>query len=316
MTHPDRATDTQPAMRPEEPEKPPRKMLGPAFWAGILFGLVCIFLGAVVGIWGSRIVPPSLEAAPAGAGDTPSPAPTSSAVPPAATLQPGPAPTAQAGPTEAPPPALDATGAVVEALPFDPASDTYALEQRLAQLQAENRDTTAAARAALAAAALTQAVEGSAPFARQVDAYRAVLPSPAETQVLRDLAATGAPTRAMLAERFPDVAARAAAAARQGAPRPGFFAGVGRMFAGLVSVRRTDQLTGTGADAVIARSERAVERGDLAAAVRELSSLPPAARAVAAPWRTDAERRLAMERSLGHIRAATLARLNAEGAGA
>jgi hypothetical protein len=311
MINPDRAMDAKPI---DKPETPSRKSLGPAFWAGILFGLVCVFLGAVVGIWGSRIMPPPLEGPPAVVGDTPQPAqaPVAGTGPPPAPVLPAPA--AQAGPADAPP-ALDEAGNVIAAIPFDPASDTYALEQRLAQLQAANRDTTAAARAALAAAALTQAAEGSAPFANQVDSYRAVLPNPTETQALRDLAAAGAPTRAMLAERFPTVAARAAAAARQGEPRPGLAARIARMLTGLVSVRRTDQLTGPGADAVIARAERAVERGDLTVAVRELATLPPAARAAAGPWRTDAERRLAMERSLGHIRAATLARLNAEGAG-
>jgi hypothetical protein len=48
----------------EEPAPPARKMLGWAFWAAVTFGLVCILMGAVVGIWGSHLVPPRPIAQP------------------------------------------------------------------------------------------------------------------------------------------------------------------------------------------------------------------------------------------------------------
>jgi len=250
-----------------------RKRLGWTFWAGILFGLVCIFLGAVVGIWGSRIFPPPLE-------------------PPPAVM-----------PAEPPPAgAPGVTG-------FDPASDTYALEQRLAQVEAEAAVRGEAAAAALAVANLTQAAEGSAPFADQIQAYAGVLPSTPDTEALRALAAVGAPTLAELTARFPDAAARAAAAQRQAEAGEGIFARLVRVFASVVAVRRVDRLEGPGADAVLARAERAVGRGDLAAAVRELGTLPPAARTAADEWRDQAARRHAINVRLDALRAAALARL-------
>jgi uroporphyrinogen-III synthase len=36
----------------------PKKMLGPAYWAGLLFALACVVLGLVIGLWGPRLFPP------------------------------------------------------------------------------------------------------------------------------------------------------------------------------------------------------------------------------------------------------------------
>lgn len=249
-----------------------RRRLGWTFWAGLLFGLVCVFLGAVVGIWGSRIFPPPLD-------------------PPPAVLP--------AEPPSGPAAAAD----------FDPASDTYALEQRLAQVEAEARMRGQAAAGALAVADLTQAAERSTPFDAQVGAYAGMLPDAAEAEILRRLAAVGAPTRAELTAGFADAAARAAAAQRQAEAGEGLMARVRRLLASVVSVRRVDRFTGPGTDAVLARAERAVGRGDLAGAVRELAALPPAARAAAGPWRDGAGRRIAIETSLASLRGAALAGL-------
>lgn len=249
-----------------------RKRLGWTFWAGILFGLVCVFLGAVVGIWGSRIFPPPLD-------------------PPPAVL-----------PAEPP-------SGPVGAADFDPASDTYALEQRLAQVEAEARVRGQAAAGALAVANLTQAAERSTPFDAQVGAYAGVLPNATEAETLRRLAAVGAPTRAELTAGFADAAARAAAAQRQAEAGEGMMARVRRLLASVISVRRVDRFTGPGTDAVLARAERAVGRGNLAGAVRELDTLPPAARAAAGPWRDGVSRRIAIETSLASLRGAALAGL-------
>jgi uroporphyrinogen-III synthase len=267
--HPDALLD-------HDPKTARRRRLGWTFWAGILFGLVCIFLGAVVGVWGSRIFPPPLDPPPA----------VLPAEPPAGPAGPG----AAAG-------------------RFDPASDTYALEQRLAQVEAEARVRGEAAAGALAVANLAQAAERSTPFDDQVQAYAGVLPATADAQALKELAAVGAPTRAELTAGFADAAARAAAAQRQAEAGQGFFARFKRLLASVVSVRRVDRFTGPGTDAVLARAERAVGRGDLAGAVRELAALPPAARVAAGPWRDGAGRRLAIETRLAGLRAAALARL-------
>ena len=41
-----------------DPAPPRRRVLGWTYWAGLTFGLVCVLLGLVVGVWGSRLVPP------------------------------------------------------------------------------------------------------------------------------------------------------------------------------------------------------------------------------------------------------------------
>ena len=257
----------------DDPRQTRRKRLGWTFWAGILFGLVCIFLGAVVGIWGSRIFPPPLDRPPA------------------------------VLPAEPP------SGAGEGQMGFNPASDTYALEQRLAQVEAEAKVRGEAAAGALAVANLAQIAERSTPFDDQVRAYAAMLPGGADGEALAQLAAVGAPTRAELTAAFADSAARAAVAQRQAEAGQGVAARLKRLLASVVSVRRVDRFTGPGTDAVLARTERAVGQGDLAGAVRELGTLPPAARAAAGPWRDGAARRLAIESRLASLRGAALARL-------
>jgi len=298
------STPSDSADPPQAPAPRPRKTLGPAFWAGILFGLVCVFLGAVVGIWGSRILPPATETPPAAQGQ-PGPAPADHGPSPAFEE-----PSLGAAPGNAAPDVVEGGG-----LAFDPASDTYELEQRLAQVQAESRELSEAARTALAVSALTQAAERSAAFAALVDAHRPVLPDSADTEVLRELAAQGAPTRATLTADFPRVAARTAAAVRQAEPSPGVLARLARMLGDVVRVRRTDRLTGPSADAVLARAEQAIDRGDLPGAVSEVATLPPSALPEIGAWRAGAERRLAIEQRLSALRIDALARLDAQGSG-
>lgn len=265
-------------------------MLGPAFWAGLLFGAVCIFLGLVVGVWGSRIFPPDPARGPP------------PAVLPAEPAQPSSRPAPRPAPRAAPAPVEAATAA-----PTDPAADTAILELKLVQAEAARKGAADTAAAALAVAALTQAAEGSQPFAGQVDLVARLLPNSPDLAALRELAAMGAPSRPALASAFPATAARIAVAARQPGEHAGFLARASYFLSGFMTVRRTDRLTGPGADAVLARAERAVGAGELETALRELSTLGPNARAAAGPWRADAERRLAIERRLAALRTAVAA---------
>lgn len=258
-----------------EPEAapPPRRRLGWTFWAGLTFGLVCILVGLVIGIMGSRLVPagPDLGQPPKILPEEPRRSPVSSARP----------------------------AAVAPAAPADP-TDT---EARIAQLEAQRRDQASRSAASTALSALRKAAEGELPFAGQVDAVSRALPATPELAALRELAALGAPTRATLAARFPEAAADAVIAARAPPPGAGFLAKVGDVLTRLVTIRRTSRLTGTDPDAVLARAQRAAAGGDLDAALREIAALPPAAREVMSPWRGDAERRTAIDRRLAAVAA-------------
>ena len=65
--------------------------------------------------------------------------------------------------------------------------------------------------------------------------------------------------------------------------------------------RRTDDFNGTGVEAVVARSERALERSDLEGAVTELRTLPAAAAEKAGTWLKDAEALISVDTTLNRL---------------
>jgi len=201
-------------------------------------------------------------------------------------------------------------------LPVIPLAESAArpdLEARIARLESDRRRANAAAGAALAASALSEAAQSSRPFEGELLAVEQALPMSAEVRALRPLAETGVPSRAALAADFGAVAARASIEAK--APRKG--AGiVDRLLyslSAIVTVRRIGSIEGDSPDAVLARAERQVAEGDLAAALTTLRALPPRAADAIAPWRVRAQQRLSLDRSLSSIRAQAISALTSGG---
>jgi hypothetical protein len=81
-------------------------------------------------------------------------------------------------------------------------------------------------------------------------------------------------------------------------------------FSRVVTVRRVDA-NATGADAVLAKAERAADDGDLEGAVALLDTLPDPTKAVLAPWRDKAERRIEIDQHIAGLRAQAMADLAA-----
>jgi hypothetical protein len=196
------------------------------------------------------------------------------------------------------PPTADA----VEPAP-DASGDVARLNARVAALEDQEKAWREAASAALAAAALIEATQGSAPFAEDLAALREVAPDAPELAGLIPLSQTGAPTRAALAASFPDYAARAAAAARAPGEGAALSARIAHAVSRIISVRRVAETTGDGPDARLARAERLIADGDLPAALRTLDRLPEPAREAMAPWRAGAERRAEIDRRAAALRA-------------
>src|SRR5690606_35709819 len=112
-----------------------------------------------------------------------------------------------------------------------------------------------------------------------------------------------------LAAGFPDFAARAAIAARAPGERAGLMQRIGYALSRVIILRRVDQTSGQGVDAVLARAERQVGDGDLDAGLMTLASLPAPAREALAPWSVRAERRAEIDRRVAALRAQALADL-------
>jgi hypothetical protein len=288
MTSP---SDTPEVTAPKDPAAyRPKPLLGVTFWAMVAFAVLCVLAGVAIANLGPRWL--------AGR-SAPSAATPPTAAEPAA---PSPAAAATASPAALPPaPAIS--------------PDVERLGARVTRLETQQAHASQAAAAALAASVVVEAAQGSAPFAEELAAFRALSPPSPELQSLERLAQTGAPSRIALAASFPDYAARAASAARAPGDKAGLGDRIVYALSRIVSLRRVGDVPGDGVDALLARAEREVEDGDLDRALRTLDRLPPNAREAIAPWRGRAERRAEIDRNAQALRAGALQALAVEARG-
>jgi len=247
---------------------------------GLVLCLVCLAIGAAVGRFG---LPAQLA-----------PTPQLSAEPPARPVSLAPPPPVASAPMTAPP----ASGG---------AGDS-ALSDRVARLETASTRQSQAAAQALAAASLSVAAQGSAPFDHDLAAYEALAPGDPDLRALVPLAARGAPSRAALAAALPDVAAAVVEAARTPPADADFLAKFWAMIGRVVIVRNVDPAA-PGVDGVLARAQAEASAGDLDDAVQTLQRLPPAARAEVADWRAAANRRLEIDQRIAAIRSRAVAAL-------
>jgi len=260
-----------------------RPLFTASFFAWAVLCVICVLAGAALGRFGV----PRMAAKPeAPAAAAPGPAPSAAA--PALTL--------------AAPPVLS---------PSPPPAGDQGLSDRVARLEQASGHADMAAVDALAAASLSVAAEGAAPFDQDVAAYERLAPGDPDLQALLPLAASGAPSRAALAAAFPDLAAKAAMAARAPDPNASFLARLWGALGQVVIVRRVDP-AGPGIDGLLTRAEDQAAAGDLAAAVQSVQALPPKARAPLTDWLAAAQRRLEIDRRIGALRARALAALAAQ----
>ncbi len=157
---------------------------------------------------------------------------------------------------------------------------------------------------------LRAAAERGRPFETELQAVRVLVASLETPQLngpldrLAETAGTGLPTLVGLQRGFAAIANRAA----QGASAPGED-WVGRTIdrvSSLVTIRRTGDISGTSAEAVVARAEIHMSAGDLAPAVAEMSTLAGQSPEVDA-WLQRARQRLDAERALDELASLALA---------
>lgn len=187
-----------------------------------------------------------------------------------------------------------------------------------AKAQAVDEATAGAAAAALAVGQLAQALDGSGPFAAELNAVKSFAKDDAEMAAaiaaLEPRAAGGVPTVSELRARFPAVA-EAVSRADTKLEGEGWVENALNRLSSLVSVRRKGDtaVAAGGADAALAGAERALAAGDLAAAVQALETLGPSGAAAAAGWLGDAHARMTAERLLATLQARAISLLAARG---
>lgn len=178
--------------------------------------------------------------------------------------------------------------------------------QRMASLQAEglaNAETEAlnAARAAQTAAALQvvrTALETGEPFETALDALDNV------PDALSAVAADGVATAESLQTAFPDLSRASLAAARSAAAEGDAAGSILAFVQKQVGARSVTPREGDDPDAVLSRAEAAVGAADWGTALTEIASLPEAAQAPLAEWRTAVQTRAAATTALSDFEAA------------
>jgi hypothetical protein len=260
----------------------PLRASGFAGW--LVLCLICLVGGGAIGRFGFpavQTVPPQLSAPEVVHASPTTPSPVGAAPP--------------AAPPAGTPSAQDSAG-------------DSALSDRVSRLEGAASRQDVAGAEALAAASLSVASQGSAPFDRDLAAYERLAPGDPDLRALVPLALRGAPSRAALAASMPDFAAAAVVAmrepARDAGPLARFWALIGRV----VIVRKVDP-AGPGVDGVLARAQDEASVGDLEAAVQTLQRLPPVGRAQFADWLAAADRRIQIDQQVAAVRASALAAL-------
>ena len=175
-------------------------------------------------------------------------------------------------------------------------SELEAVGTRVGHL--ENQDLAGLVRraaAVMALADLVRASEREEPFDNELAALRSVMPTSPDLADLAKYARKGVPTVSTLAARFRGdldsiLAAERAAQAHNWLER------AWSDIVDLVSVRPVGNIPGNGTEPRLARSEFALEHGDLAAAVHEVEGLDAPAKGAAASWLKDAKARLQVDR--------------------
>ncbi len=205
-------------------------------------------------------------------------------------------------------------------------SDLEALQNRIAALErqiaavgnaaAQQRPASTddrAARAALAAAALRDAVERGAPFATELAAVKALGTPQAVIAPLEPFAANGVPSAADLAHELAQLTPALQRAAGTPPAKTSFLARLEDNAKNLVRVTPIDAPAGNDAAAVIARLNLDAAHADLTAALADIARLPQAAQTLAAPWVQKVNARNAAIAAARRIAADALAGLGKSG---
>ncbi len=158
-------------------------------------------------------------------------------------------------------------------------SELAALAQRVEQ-QGSNPQVALA----IAAAALKSAIDRGQPFMTELETYAAVAPDAPAIGALRDLAASGVPTRADIASGMGDAANAMLAAVSTVEEDAGFIDRLMSSAQSAIKVRPVGMVEGDAPGAIIARMEVAVNGNDYKKALAEYETLPDNAKTAGAAF--------------------------------
>jgi len=176
----------------------------------------------------------------------------------------------------------------------------------------EDADAVRNARLVFAIGRLRDAVLSTHPFRIELAALKALSADDAGiNQALDRLgphADGGVPTADMLRQRFRPLASAIVNAGREPVSDSWVDRSIARVLSA-INIRRTDDLDGSDIEAIVARTEKALERTDIKQATAELAGLPDRVAPVAKPWLADAEAHLVASTALVDLQTRAFAEL-------
>ncbi len=160
------------------------------------------------------------------------------------------------------------------------------LTEKVAALEANpsSGNGSGAVALAIAASGLKAAIDRGGPFMSELETYASVAVASPDVDALRALAASGVPSRQDLVTEFSDVANTMIAASRTSNPDAGVFEKLADSAKNLVKARPVGDIAGDAPDAVVARMEVNLGRGNLDAVLSEAAKLPDAAKTAGAAF--------------------------------
>ncbi len=183
------------------------------------------------------------------------------------------------------------------------------LESRISALESD-RSGSDAKRAALGLglASLIRAADRGEPFIAELETMALLAPGAADWKSLEPFAARGLRPSGALTAAF-DEAARAALRAARGEGADTWWGRLWANIRSLVTIRRTGEVEGQSAQAIIARAEQRLKENNLRSAAQELRGLQGAAAASIAPWLGEVEGRLKLDDLVSSASAGLLSQL-------
>ena len=183
-----------------------------------------------------------------------------------------------------------------------------AIEQSIGELsgrvdEAADRPATAVI---VAASALKAAIDRGSAFMTEIETYASLAPDAPEIAELRDLAASGVPSRAQISAESDAAANAMIASVRTVDSNAGVADRLWASAMGLVQVRPVGMVEGEGVPEIVARLDAAVQSGDYERAIREFDSLPADAKAAGEPFMDKVRARAAADRLADQALAAAL----------
>ena len=195
--------------------------------------------------------------------------------------------------------ALDPTGtggAIIASLQAEIAT----LKVTTADLQTKIAQTPSPA-VTFAVISLAEAANRNGAFVPEFASVRAALPFLPEVTALEPFSRTGAPTRALISERFNQLAIAFSNRDAQAKKESGVLGWFKGLFSGLIKVENKNDANGP--NAILARAKTKIDSGDLQGAIDDVRTIPSPPNEVGV-WLNDAQRRLDLEVKIASLRGA------------